>query len=69
MARLFLYVLELEGGNFYVGITSDLSRRYEQHMTGSGAVWTSTHKPLCIAQSVCLGDFDEGGAERICTSP
>jgi predicted GIY-YIG superfamily endonuclease len=39
-----LYVLKLEGGKWYVGITSDIERRLEQHRSGIGAKWTAAHK-------------------------
>lgn len=46
-----LYVLELTGGKYYVGKTSDVKRRFEQHMRGSGAEWTRTYKPVRIIET------------------
>jgi len=46
--RPLVYVLELEDGCWYIGITMDLNRRYGQHLSGDGAKWTKLHKPLRI---------------------
>ena len=40
-----VYVLELEGGNYYVGMSHNLSQRLAQHFSGNGAKWTKLHKP------------------------
>ena len=40
-----VYVLECEGGNYYVGRTEDGERRLRQHVMGKGAKWTKKHKP------------------------
>lgn len=42
----WVYVLELERGNYYVGSTYDLEERIQQHFSGNGAQWTKKHKPL-----------------------
>ena len=41
-----LYVLELEDGCYYVGVTSDIKHRFESHMSDGGSEWTKLHKPL-----------------------
>ena len=43
-----IYVLECEGGKFYVGKTGDGERRLKQHISGQGAQWTKMHKPKRI---------------------
>ena len=50
-----LYVLRLEDDNWYIGITRDLNKRFEQHKTGKGAKWTRLHKPVSIHETVHLG--------------
>ena len=40
-------MLELAGGNFYVGVTKNLKRRVNQHKyTRYGAAWTKRHRPV-----------------------
>lgn len=46
-----VYTLQLEGGNYYVGWSSDPCSRIAQHFLGRGSQWTRTHRPesvLCI---------------------
>ena len=45
---MFLYVLELVGGNFYVGTTTNVKRRVKQHKYSRtyGAAWTKRHRPV-----------------------
>jgi len=54
----YLYLLELEHGMYYLGTTTNVKRRFEQHKRGSnygGAKWTSLHKPKSIVSQQCLG--------------
>lgn len=44
----FVYVILCEGESFYIGATNDIKRRYEEHVAGTGADWTRTHKPVRI---------------------
>ncbi|MDP8220359.1 MAG: HsdR family type I site-specific deoxyribonuclease, partial [Candidatus Stygibacter frigidus] len=46
--KYFTYVIECEDGSLYIGQTSNLMNRWEQHVTGKGADWTKSHKPLRI---------------------
>ena len=41
-----IYILELEGGKFYVGKTDHTFQRFNQHWQGLGAKWTQKHKPV-----------------------
>lgn len=45
---MFVYVLELQNGKYYVGRTNYLTKRVEEHMNGRGAEWTKLHKPIRI---------------------
>jgi len=47
-APWFLYLLECEGNSIYTGITTDVQRRYAQHLAGIGAKYTRSRKPLRI---------------------
>ncbi|KAG5182872.1 hypothetical protein JKP88DRAFT_152434, partial [Tribonema minus] len=41
-----VYTLKLRGGKYYVGFTTNLPKRLEQHFTGTdGAMWTK-HYPM-----------------------
>ncbi len=43
-----IYILKLKGGNYYVGKTDNVEKRFIDHMSGNGSVWTKKYKPICI---------------------
>ena len=47
-----VYVLKLQGGNYYVGKTSDVQSRFKEHVSGNGSAWTRKYKPISILKSV-----------------
>lgn len=51
MSKTNIYVLRLEGGNFYVGKANNIMNRYQQHMSGKGSAWTRKHKPIALEKS------------------
>lgn len=56
----FVYVLKLENDKYYVGVSSDVDRRFKDHQSGTGSSWTSLHKPIKIIEVVeKRGQFDE----------
>lgn len=64
-AHYWLYVLRLEQGKYYVGITTQTPEaRFNQHKTGfAGAAWTRLHKPVALIDTRFLGDLDEEDAK------
>lgn len=56
-----LYVLLLEGDNYYIGMTSysDINVRVDQHKSGEGARWTKLHSPIRIIDTKPLGFVTE----------
>jgi predicted GIY-YIG superfamily endonuclease len=51
-----LYILQLEGGKYYVGKTASPSDRYKQHLAGTGAAWTKKFKPTKMIEVRTLKD-------------
>ena len=45
-ALLTVYVLELQGGKYYVGQTENLEKRLDQHAEACGSVWTKKYPPI-----------------------
>lgn len=41
----FMYVIECVDGSLYTGYTTDVIRRYQQHVSGKGAKYTRSHHP------------------------
>ena len=53
------YVLRLEEGCFYVGVTKNLNERLAAHFGGTGAMFTRKHKPLDLVSAELIpGDYD-----------
>ncbi len=51
----YVYVLKLEGGNWYVGWSGDIETRIASQFLGRGAQWTRLHPPVSV-ESVRPGD-------------
>jgi len=51
-----LYLLECRGGTLYAGITTDLKRRFAEHVSGKGARYTRSHPPLRVVASMDFAD-------------
>ena len=52
MRGLLVYILLCENGAYYTGYTTDLARRYEEHLAGTDKCkYTRSFKPVKIAQS------------------
>ena len=61
-APWYVYLLECRDGSLYTGITTDVARRYAQHVAGKGARYTRSRPPVWL-----LGQFphpDRASASR-----
>lgn len=47
-----IYVLRLEEGKYYVGKTSNMERRFQDHLSGNGSTWTRKYRPIEIIKVV-----------------
>jgi putative endonuclease len=57
-----LYLLECENGTYYAGITTDLERRFAEHVFGIGARYTRANPP---ARVIAVKEFaDRASASR-----
>ncbi|MGZ3493211.1 MAG: GIY-YIG nuclease family protein [Thermodesulfobacteriota bacterium] len=55
----WFYVLTLKSGNLYVGSTTDLERRYEDHCSGRACRTTKFDSPLEIVFSEQFRTFSQ----------
>lgn len=64
--RWWLYILKLENGKWYVGITSrHPEERFQEHKLGKrAAYWTMEHKPIEIEKFEDLGVVSKEHAEK-----
>jgi putative endonuclease len=52
----FLYILECADGSLYTGITTDVDRRFREHLLGKGGHYTRSHGALKIVYREPCGD-------------
>ena len=53
----FLYVLQCSDGTYYTGITTNVTRRLDEHNTSSkGAKYTKTRRPVEVVYWTCFKD-------------
>ena len=52
----FVYILVCRGNKLYTGITTDIARRYAQHLNGKGARYTRAFPPERILISWVCND-------------
>lgn len=52
----FLYLLECSDGSVYTGIAVDVQARFDKHVSGEGARYTRSRKPLRVLASFELTD-------------
>lgn len=57
-----LYLLECERGTYYAGITTDLERRFAEHVFGIGARYTRAYPPIRVV--AVKGFPDRASASR-----
>ncbi len=53
----YVYIIETEDHYYYTGISTDVERRFKQHLNGRGAKFFSSRKPLRVV-------YSEGGHTR-----
>lgn len=51
----WLYTLELRSGMYYVGITTNIERRFTQHSNKMGSKFTRRYAPVSIISSKYIG--------------
>lgn len=56
MADWFLYIIETDGQRLYTGITTDVSRRFEEHKTGKGARFMRGRKTFTLRHQQKVGN-------------
>jgi putative endonuclease len=52
----FLYLLECADGSVYTGIAVDVQARFDKHVSGVGARYTRSRKPVQVLASFELAD-------------
>lgn len=47
----FIYILECMDGSLYTGITTDVTRRFKEHQSGTASQYTRSHKASKIVHT------------------
>ena len=47
-----IYILSLQGGNYYVGKSTNVYSRYQEHLDGNGCAWTKRFKPISLVKTL-----------------
>lgn len=62
---VFIYVLQLENGKYYVGKTNNPDFRLKTHFDSNGSEWTKLYKPLKVLEIIPnCDDYDEDKITR-----
>lgn len=60
MEELYIYILQLEKGKYYIGKTKEPNFRLDAHFNGNGSEWTRKFKPISILKLIPNCDvYDE----------
>ncbi|MEM7400852.1 MAG: GIY-YIG nuclease family protein [Pseudomonadota bacterium] len=43
-----VYIIETSDNSYYTGITTDIQRRFNEHLTGKGAKFFNTCQPITV---------------------
>lgn len=62
MAVWSVYIIECCDGSLYTGITTDVERRFRQHLAGTGAKYFRSKQPLRIVYTE--SEHDRATASR-----
>ena len=55
----WVYVIECESGACYTGVSTDVERRFRQHVEGKGAKYFRLDKPKRVAAANACGSKSE----------
>jgi hypothetical protein len=63
---VFIYILKLQGGKYYVGKTTNPSFRLDKHFNGDGSAWTRKYPPIKVVELISdCDDYDEDKYTKI----
>lgn len=55
-----IYIIKLEDNKYYIGKSSNVERRFADHISGNGSAWTRKHRPIEIEKVIeNISIFDE----------
>jgi len=61
----FLYMIRCKGNMLYTGITTDIERRFKEHLAGKGAKFLRGKAPLELVYQTKIGNHSEALKEEL----
>ncbi|MDO8451411.1 MAG: GIY-YIG nuclease family protein [bacterium] len=61
----YVYILECVDKSYYVGMTPNLERRFNEHNTGRGGFWTGLRRPVTLKYSEKLKTRTDAEAREL----
>jgi putative endonuclease len=61
----WLYILRLKSGNLYIGATTDLKQRYQDHQNGKACRTTKLDPPVKVVYSESLPTFSDARKREV----
>ena len=62
---IFLYVLRLQNGCYYVGMSRNVELRFKKHLRGKGAKWTKLSPPIEIVETIPTELISDSEASKL----
>jgi hypothetical protein len=63
---VYIYILQLEKGKYYIGKTINPSFRLDSHFNSNGSAWTKLYKPIKMVELIPnCDDYDEDKYTRM----
>ena len=63
---VYIYILQLEHGKYYIGKTISPSFRLDSHFNSNGSAWTKLYKPIKMVELIPnCDDYDEDKYTRM----
>jgi len=63
---VYIYILQLEQGKYYIGKTANPEFRLDNHFHGNGSAWTKLYKPIKMVELISdCDDYDEDKYTRM----
>lgn len=57
--KWYVYIIKCQNNTYYTGLTWDLSKRYEQHLSGLGSKYTAKYKVNKLVYSEEFNNLEE----------
>ncbi|MFC1721960.1 GIY-YIG nuclease family protein [Patescibacteria group bacterium] len=57
MKKYYVYILRCRGNKLYVGFTSNLRKRVDNHQSGNGCIFTKNRRPIKLVYFEIFDEF------------